>query len=67
MRFWIKCTRFGKEEPCYVNFSLVGAMWRDGEKTIQEFLGSTAQTIEVNGMPDQILSIHLGTAGGLGC
>ncbi len=26
MRFWIKCTRFGKEEPCCVNFSLVEEM-----------------------------------------
>ncbi len=54
MRFWIKCTRFGKEEPCCVNFSLVEEMWRDGEKTILEFVGSNAQTIEVNETPDEI-------------
>ncbi|WP_197520926.1 Rieske 2Fe-2S domain-containing protein [Bradyrhizobium icense] len=37
-----------------MNFSLVGAMWRDGEKTILEFVGSNAQTIQVNETPDEI-------------
>jgi hypothetical protein len=41
-----------------VNISLVGGMSRDGEKTIQEFVGSNAQTIEVNETPEEILAIH---------
>jgi hypothetical protein len=43
-----------------VNISLVGGMWRDGEKTILEFVGSNTQTIEVNETPEEILAIHLG-------
>ena len=60
MRFWIKCTRFGGLAPYYVNISLVGGMSRDGDKTILEFVGSNAQTIEVNETPEEILAIHLG-------
>ncbi|WOH52168.1 hypothetical protein [Bradyrhizobium sp. sBnM-33] len=33
---------------------------RDGEKTILEFVGSNAQTIEVNEGAGRNLSIHLG-------
>ncbi|HUN95213.1 MAG TPA: hypothetical protein VMU69_03115 [Bradyrhizobium sp.] len=60
MRFWIKCTRFETRQPYYVNISLVGGMWRDGEKTILEFVGSKAQTVEVYETPEDILAIHLG-------
>ena len=48
MQFWIKCTRFGTGEAYHVNISLVGGMRRDGEKTILEFVGSNAQTIDVS-------------------
>jgi len=41
-----------------VNISLVGGMSRDGEKTIVEFVGSNAQTIEGNETPEEILAIH---------
>jgi hypothetical protein len=64
MRFWIKCTRFGTAEAYHVNISLVGGMWRDGEKTVLEFAGSNAQTIDVNETPEDILAIHLGTQQG---
>ena len=60
MQFWIKCTRFGKADPYHVNISLVGGMWRDGNKTILEFVGGNAQTVEVNETPEEILAIHLG-------
>jgi hypothetical protein len=63
MRFWIKCTRFDGGKPYHVNFSLVGGMWRDGDKTILEFVGSGAQTIGVRETPEEILAIHLGTSG----
>jgi hypothetical protein len=66
MQFWIKCTRFGRADPYHVNISLVGGMWREGEKTILEFVGSNAQMIEVNETPEEILAIHLGSAGGSG-
>lgn len=58
MRFWIVCTRPGSSEPYHVNIALVGAMWRDGEKTILEFVGSNAQRVDVNETPEQILSAH---------
>ena len=64
MQFWIKCTRHGKSDPYHVNISLVGGMRREGDKTILEFVGSNAQTIEVNETPEEILAIHLGTAAG---
>jgi hypothetical protein len=60
MRFWIKCSRLGTREPYYVNISLVGGMWRDREKTVLEFVGSNAQTVEVNETPEEILATHLG-------
>jgi hypothetical protein len=60
MRFWIKCTRFGTGDAYHVNISLVGGMRREGEKTILEFVGSGAQTIDVNETPEEILAIHLG-------
>jgi hypothetical protein len=62
MQFWIKCTRFETAETYHVNISLVGAMRREGDKTILEFVGSNAQTIEVNETPEEILAIHLGSA-----
>ncbi|MGQ0683443.1 hypothetical protein [Bradyrhizobium sp.] len=64
MQFWIKCTRLGSGDPYHVNISLVGGMRREGGKTILEFVGSNAQTIEVIETPEEILAIHLGTAGG---
>ena len=48
MQFWIKCTRHGNGDPYHVNISLVGGMRREGNKTILEFVGSNAQTIEVS-------------------
>ena len=60
MRLWIKCTRFGTGDAYHVNISLVGGMRREGEKTILEFIGSNAQTIDVNETPEEILAIHLG-------
>jgi hypothetical protein len=60
MRFWIKCTRVGTGEAYHVNISLVGGMRRDGGKTTLEFVGSSAQTIDVNETPEEILAIHLG-------
>ena len=60
MRFWIRCTRFGTGEAYHVNISLVGAMRREGRKTILEFVGSNARTIDVNETPEKILAIHLG-------
>ena len=43
-----------------MNISLVGGMRRDGNKTVIEFVGSNAQTIDVNETPEEILAIHLG-------
>jgi hypothetical protein len=63
MQFWIKCTLFGTAESYHVNISLVGWMKREGNKTVLEFVGSSAQRIEVNETPDDILAIHLGSAG----
>ena len=62
MQFWIKCTRHGKGDPYHVNISLVGGMRREGDKTILEFVGSNAQTVEVNETPEEILAIHLGSS-----
>lgn len=62
MRFWIECTRFGTQDIYYVNIALVGGMWRDGKRTILEFVGSNAQKIEVNEPPNQILAAHFGSA-----
>jgi hypothetical protein len=64
IRFWTKCTRFGTGEAYHVSISLVGGMWRDGQKSILEFVGSDAQTIDVNETPEEILAIHLGSAVG---
>lgn len=60
MRFWIQCTRFGTHDAYHVNISLVGGMWRDGERTILEFVGGNFQRVEVNELPDQILAAHFG-------
>jgi hypothetical protein len=62
MRFWIPCTRFATGQTYHVNISLVGGMWRDGERTVLEFVGRDAQQVEVKETPEQILSAHLGTA-----
>lgn len=62
MRFWIECTRFETGQPYHVNISLVGGMWRDGERTILAFVGSDAQKVEVKETPEQILGMHLGPA-----
>ena len=51
MRFWIECTRFETGQPYHVNISLVGGMWRDGERTILAFVGSDAQKVEVKETP----------------
>jgi hypothetical protein len=59
MRFWLECTRHGSNTKYHVNFSLVGAMWRDGERTILEFVGS-GQKAEVNEEPEVLLQMHLG-------
>jgi len=48
----------------HVNISLVGAMRRESGKTILEFVGSNAQTIDVNETPEEILAIHLGAQRG---
>lgn len=64
MRFWIKCSRFGPGEAYHVNISLVGGMRRDGEKTILEFVGSNAQTIDASETPEDILAIHFGVQQG---
>ena len=64
MRFWIKCTRFGTGEAYHVNISLVGGMRREGDKTVLEFVGSNAQTIDVSETPEEILAIPLGAQWG---
>ncbi len=60
MRFWIRCTRFETGLPYHVNISLVGGMWRDGERTILAFVGGDAQKVEVVETPEEILAMHLG-------
>lgn len=62
MHFWIPCTRFATGQTCHVNIALVGGMWRDGERTILEFVSSNAQHVEIRETPEQILSLHLGAA-----
>jgi hypothetical protein len=47
-----------------VNISLVGGMRRDGEKTVLEFVGSNAQTIDVSETPEDILAMHFGAQQG---
>ena len=47
-------------EAYHVNISLVGGMRCEGGKTILEFVGSNAQTIDVNETPEEILAIPLG-------
>jgi len=63
MRFWIKCTRLDTGEAYHVNISLAGGMRCDGAKTILEFVGSNAQTVDVSETPEEILAIHLGATG----
>jgi hypothetical protein len=60
MRFWIECTRFDNGQPYHVNISLVGGMWREGERTVLAFVGGEAQKVEVRETPAQILDLHLG-------
>jgi hypothetical protein len=62
MRFWIECTRFDTGHSYFVNIALVGGMWRDGGRTILSFVGSDAREVEVKETPEQILSMHLGSA-----
>ncbi|WP_076862012.1 hypothetical protein [Bradyrhizobium mercantei] len=66
MQLWIKCTRYGKAEPYYVNISLVSGMSREDDKTILEFVGSNAQAIEVDETPREVLALHLGASAGHG-
>ena len=40
MRFWIECTRCETGQPYHVTISMVGSMWRDGERTVLAFVGS---------------------------
>jgi hypothetical protein len=62
MRFWIRCTRFETGQPTHVNISMVGSMWRDGERTVLAFVGGDAQNVEVVETPERILDMHLGAA-----
>jgi hypothetical protein len=62
MRFWIECTSCETGKPYHVNISLVGGMWRDGERTVLAFVGGDAQRVEVKETPEQILGLHLGVA-----
>jgi hypothetical protein len=62
MRFWIECTRCETGQPYHVNISMVGSMWRDGERTVLTFVGSDTQKVEVKETPEQILRLHLGPA-----
>ncbi len=48
MHFCAKIHLALKEEPCYENFSLVGAMWHDAKKTILEFAGTNPESNRVN-------------------
>ena len=63
MRFWIKCTLAQDGLPYHVNISLVGGMRRNGDRTVLEFVGSNAQSVEVKETPEEILALHLGGAG----
>jgi hypothetical protein len=60
MRFWIECTRFETGQAYHVNISMVGSMWRDGDRTVLAFVGGDTQKVEVNETPEQILRMHLG-------
>ena len=62
MRFWIECTRFETGQRYHVNISPVGGMWRDGDRTVLAFVGSEAGNVAVKETPEQILTMHLGTA-----
>ncbi len=62
MRFWIECTSCETGQPYHVNISLVGGMWRDGERTVLAFVGGDTQKVEVKETPEQILGLHLGPA-----
>jgi hypothetical protein len=60
MRFWIECTRFETGQPVHINISLVGSMWRDGERTVLAFVGGDAERIEVTETPEHLIALHLG-------
>jgi hypothetical protein len=62
MRFWIECTSCETGLPYHVNISLVGGMWREGERTVLAFVGGDAQKVEVKETPEKILRLHLGPA-----
>jgi hypothetical protein len=51
LRFWIECTRFETGKPYFVNFFLVGGMYRDGDHTILEFVGSGSQQVAIRETP----------------
>jgi hypothetical protein len=60
MRFWIECTRFETGQAIHINISLVGSMWRDGERTVLAFAGGDAEPIEVTETPEHLIALHLG-------
>jgi hypothetical protein len=60
MRFWIECTRFETGQAIHINISLVGSMWRDGERTVLAFVGGDAERIEVTETPEHLIALHLG-------
>jgi hypothetical protein len=60
MRFWIECTRFETGQAVHINISLVGSMWRDGERTVLAFVGGDAERIEVTETPEHLIALHLG-------
>ena len=62
MRFWIECTRCETGQPYHVNISMVGSMWRDGERAVLAFVGGDNQKVEVKETPEEILRLHLGPA-----
>jgi hypothetical protein len=58
----IECTACETGQPYHVNISLVGGVWRDGERTVLAFVGRDTQKVEVKETPEQILGLHLGPA-----
>jgi len=60
MRFWIECTRSETGQAVHINISMVGSMWRDGERTVLAFVGGDAERIEVSETPEHLIALHLG-------
>jgi hypothetical protein len=52
MRFWIECARCETGQPYHINISMVGGMWRDGERTVLAFVGNDTQKVEVKETPE---------------